>query len=158
AHEDGRIATIETRMKGDGAPPLPVVLRVARTQDRSSAELRWMLRDLSVERGAQQALLAETVERQRAEQSLAESATRYRYLVEHATDMVFELDESGRFVSCNDRAMLATLGYSQRELVGRALADLAAPEGRKSMRAFLDRLFRQPGTHSYCEFAVQAKD
>src|SRR5215470_18388945 len=172
ARENAGIATIETRMKSGGAVALPVVLRVVRTQDRSGVELRWTLRDVSVERGARQALLAETAGRQRAEQSLVdetagrqraeqsllESATRYRYLVEHATDLVFELDESGRFVFCNDRATRAILGYRRGELVGRALADLMPGEGRRAMQAFVDRLFKQPGTPAYCEFAMHAKD
>ena len=91
--------TLETSIVRRGGGQFPAVLRVtaARSPRTASVELRWTLRDVSAERAAQQALVAEIEERKRAEESLRSSELRYRHLVEHATDIVYELDGNGRF-------------------------------------------------------------
>ena len=118
--------TLETSIIRRGGGQFPAVLRVtaARSPRTANVELRWTLRDVSAERAAQQALVAEIEERKRAEESLRGSELRFRHLVEHATDIVYELDGNGRFTFCNERATQRILGYTERELLGRRLLDL----------------------------------
>ena len=152
--------TLETSIVPRGAVPFRAVLRVtaARSPRTANVELRWTLRDVSVERAVQQDLLAEIEERKRAEESLRRSELRYRHLVEHATDIVYELDGKGRFTFCNGRATHRILGYTERELIGRRLIDLVPRAHQKAVRAFANRQLRQPGKENYFEFPVRAKD
>ncbi len=152
--------TLETSIVRRGGGQFPTVLRVtaARSPRTANVELRWTLRDVSVERAAQQALVAEIEERKRAEESLRSSELRYRHLVEHATDIVYEVDGTGRFTFCNERATQRILGYTERELLGRRLLDLVPRAHQKAVRAFAKRQLQQPGRENYSEFPVLAKD
>ncbi|HEY3177911.1 MAG TPA: PAS domain S-box protein [Casimicrobiaceae bacterium] len=152
--------TLETSMVRRGGEQFPAVLRVtaARSPRTANVELRWTLRDVSTERTVQRALVAEIEERKRAEESLRRSEARYRHLVEHATDIVYELDGKGRFTFCNDRATQRILGYTERELLGRRLLDLVPRAHQKAVSAFAKRQLQHPGQENYFEFPVLAKD
>src|SRR5262249_44331341 len=104
------------------------------------------------------ALLDEVRHRQQVEESLRSSEALYRHLVEHATDMVYELDDKGQFVYCNEHAVHRMLGYTETELFGRPLTDFVRPYRRKAVRAFITALIKQRGGHSYIEFPMLAKD
>jgi PAS domain S-box-containing protein len=67
-------------------------------------------------------------ERKRAEQFLAETEAKYRCLVEESLVGVY-LIQQGRFVYVNGR-LAEIFGYSQEEVVGRAVEELVAPEDR----------------------------
>ena len=152
--------TLETVIVRRGGTTFPAVLRViaARSPRTSTVELRWTLRDVTGERAVQRDLLAQIEDRKRIEESLRISELRYRHLVEHATDMVYELDREGRFIFCNDLATQRMLGYAARELIGRRLIDLVPRPHRKLLREFRKRQVAQPGHANYFEFPVHAKD
>lgn len=50
----------------------------------------------------------------------------YAYLTRYANDIILLMDEGGRIVDANDRA-LESYGYERRQLTGMPLADLQAP-------------------------------
>ena len=154
------IRTLETVLLYSGEANFAAVLRVVASGSKGTgaAELRWTLRDVSEQTRTRQPLISETGQRRLGQESLKRSDTLYRHLVEHATDLVYELDEAGRFSFCNDRAVHRMLGYNGRELIGRRLIDIVRPDRRKSVRAFIAALRRQQGSHSYTEFPVLAKD
>ena len=67
-------------------------------------------------------------DRKRAERALRESEQRFRLIAEHAVDLVYMTDLSGRFVYLNG-AFERLLGYRPRELLGATLADLVEGDG-----------------------------
>ena len=104
------------------------------------------------------ALLAETQHRYAVEESLRAAEALYRHLVEHATDMVYELDEDGCFIYCNTQAVHRMLGYTETELLGRALTEIVRPDRRRAVRVFTSTLMRRRGGQSYIEYPMIAKD
>lgn len=154
------VRTLETVLFRADEASFSAVLRVVASgrTPKGAAELRWTLRDVSEQTKTRQALILEAGQRRLAQASLKRSDALYRHLVEHATDLVYELDESGRFSFCNNQAVHRMLGYTARELIGRRLIDIVRPDRRKSARAFIAAVRRQQGSHSYSEFPVLAKD
>jgi two-component system, cell cycle sensor histidine kinase and response regulator CckA len=73
--------------------------------------------------GSTRALAAETVQRQRAQEALAESETRYRLIFENLMDIVCLLDEQLCFVDVSP-SVQALLGYTPEELIGRSVQEL----------------------------------
>ena len=70
-------------------------------------------------------------ERQRAEEALRESETRFRTFVDHAADALFIFDfEQGTIVDVNRQAC-ESLGYTRQELIG-TMAACLRPEGGSS--------------------------
>ncbi|MCB1916509.1 MAG: EAL domain-containing protein [Rhodocyclaceae bacterium] len=65
---------------------------------------------------------------------LKESERLYRYLVESSPDIIFMLDARGRFRYVNPRAE-SLLGYERRQLLGRAVADIAGEDDRPRLQA-----------------------
>lgn len=75
-------------------------------------------------------------ERRASEQALRESERRYRQLFEQASDGIFLVDHSGRFLLANS-AGCKMLGYTREELLQRALADTYVPGERGMANARL---------------------
>ena len=71
------------------------------------------------------AVLRDTTDRRRGEQSIRESEERFRGLFEHAAEKIFVLDKSGKIVDAN-RLACNGLGYSREELLAMNIADLDA--------------------------------
>ena len=53
---------------------------------------------------------------------------RYKRLVETSNDLIWSVDSDGRFTFVNDAACRRIYGYSAEEMMGKAVADLMAPE------------------------------
>ncbi len=66
------------------------------------------------------------IERNRVEQELVESESRYRALMEQASDGIFVLDPSSRLTDVNPIGC-SMLGYSREELLGMTQADFIVP-------------------------------
>lgn len=71
--------------------------------------------------------LGQVMERERSQQALLESESKYRTLVEQASDGIVVYDEQGILIEVNSRAA-ELVGYSHDELVGRNIAEMVAPE------------------------------
>jgi len=66
-------------------------------------------------------------ERHRVERALRDSESKYRLLMEQASDAIFVADGTGRFLSANPQASLL-LGYDAAELLTLRYDDLLTPE------------------------------
>lgn len=68
-------------------------------------------------------VLADAMERGRAQQQLVESEKRYRTVVEGASEIIFTIDAEGRLVTLN-RAFEAITGWRCEEWIGRSFVEL----------------------------------
>ena len=73
--------------------------------------------------------VSDITERKRAEETLRENKEKYRELVESISDVIYEIDERGKFtyVSAVTRDVL---GYEPEDLVGRGFIEFVHPEDR----------------------------
>ena len=86
-------------------------------------------------------IIRDITERKEAEIALLDSEKRYRELFENSRGLICTHDLDGRVLSVN-AAAAQSLGYEPRELVGRKLEDLLAPDVRQLLRDYLDRMQR----------------
>ncbi len=96
--------------------------------------------------------------RKRDEEFNNERDARYRHLVEHASDIIYESDPSGHFRFFNTRAAFEILKYSEDELTGQHYLDLVRPDWRERVDRFYRHQFHQRIPRTYFEFPVLAKD
>jgi PAS domain S-box-containing protein len=75
-------------------------------------------------------------ERARTEDWLRESEQRYRVLADQIPDVIFVLDESGKFTYVNHRVK-GILGASMRAILGTSLAEYVTPEDRPKIAELL---------------------
>jgi PAS domain S-box-containing protein len=73
--------------------------------------------------------------------------------VELATDMVFRLDDQGRFNYCNPAA-LQLLHYGEQEVIGRSFTKLVRVDMRREVSHFYMRQMARNRRNSYYEFAI----
>lgn len=71
--------------------------------------------------------LGRVIDRRHVQQALQESETRYRALVEQASDAIAVYDEAGRLSEVNTRASEMT-GYTREELLAMNVSQVIAPE------------------------------
>ncbi len=92
-----------------------------------SGEIRWVIETVtSIEyRGNRSVLgnLMDATQRKEAEQALRDSEERFRHLVETTSDLVWEVDENGRYTYVSPRVE-QILGYGPEEIVGKTPFDL----------------------------------
>jgi two-component system NtrC family sensor kinase len=69
------------------------------------------------------AMLRDVTEQTRARETLARSETRYRHLIESASDAIVTLDANGRFTTVNHAAEIIS-GYTRDELLGQWFAPM----------------------------------
>lgn len=67
------------------------------------------------------------MENRRMQKRLQDSEKLHRYLVDHSPDIIYLVDEEGRFTFINERVE-ALLGYSREELIGRHYETIVHPE------------------------------
>jgi len=94
------------------------------------------------------ALQVEIRERQRVEDALRESESRYRDLVETSEDLLSTHDLKGRILTINP-APARRLGYEVNELLQLTLPQLLAPRVRDQFPAFIARLLEHGQDKGY---------
>jgi two-component system cell cycle sensor histidine kinase/response regulator CckA len=101
---------------------------------------------------------------------LEQSQRKYRYLVENSPDLIYTLDEGGRFTFVND-AFERLLGYRREEVIGRHYAEIVLPQdveksrfvfnerrtGRRAAAGLELRLVHGPSPLELPEFPVEVK-
>ena len=80
-------------------------------------------------------IIEDTTADKQAALAIAESERRYRELVDNATDMVYQMDSTGRFTLVNPVTLLKT-GYPLEEIIGKRFADFVPPEFRDQAEKF----------------------
>jgi PAS domain S-box-containing protein len=102
--------------------------------------------------------LQEIEQRKQAEKLLQESESRFRQIVENASDIIYRADTEGHFIYVNPTA-LNIMGFkSEAEVVGRSYLDLARPEWKSKLRRFYVRQFLRGEESTYFEFEAVAQD
>ena len=96
--------------------------------------------------------------RKRDEESSKERDARYRHLVEHASDIIYESGPSGHFRFFNTRAAFEILKYSEQELLGQHYLNMVRPDWRERVDRFYRQQFYQRIPRTYFEFPVLSKD
>jgi PAS domain S-box-containing protein len=83
--------------------------------------------------------------------ALTMSEERYKYLVNHANDIIYQADAGGHVTFFNPAA-LTTLGYSEASLLGRHYLELIHPTYRAAAKRFYMRQFLKKIPSTYFEF------
>ncbi|MBU0985867.1 MAG: PAS domain S-box protein [Proteobacteria bacterium] len=99
----------------------------------------------------------EITERKRAEEALSESKERYRYLIDNASDIIYQTDAAGLFTFVNHIA-LKIMTYSKEEVIGRYFLDMIRPDFRKEIERFYGEQFVKKIPTTYLEIPVITKN
>jgi diguanylate cyclase (GGDEF)-like protein/PAS domain S-box-containing protein len=95
--------------------------------------------------------------RRRVEEALRESEERAKYLIEHAYELIYRTDERGNLIFVNPTCV-ESLGFSEKELVGRHYLSLIKPEWREATEKYYLRQLVKKIPNAYLEVPVMAKD
>ncbi len=96
--------------------------------------------------------LKDIADRKRAEALLQESETRYRQIVESASDIIYRTDANGCFTYVNPTAM-RMMGYEEiNEILGKHYLDMVAVEARHAVKRFYQRQVLSGEVNTYHEF------
>ena len=104
-----------------------------------------------------QRLRRQAEEERGAKEALRQSEERYRYLVENADDIIFQLDPAGRFTFINP-TFARILKYPGTEVIGRHYLELVHPLCREEVEKFYFNQWAERLSRAYLEFQVTAKD
>ncbi|MGZ5433472.1 MAG: bifunctional diguanylate cyclase/phosphodiesterase, partial [Thermoanaerobaculia bacterium] len=83
------------------------------------------------------------IQHYRAEQERMTLTRQLDHLTRHANDIILLMDDQGRLLDANDRAV-AAYGRSREDLIGSSIAALRPPEQRKTFDAEWSRAQQQP--------------
>jgi PAS domain S-box-containing protein len=87
----------------------------------------------------------DTSERDRLERELRESEERYRFLVENSPDIIFSIDERGRFSYISESSEAAT-GRTPEQAVGHPFVEFVDPADVELAARTWDELHAEPNT------------
>jgi len=124
-------------------------------------ETRWVSLSIRAVRGADgrvdhmDGFCSDITDQKLAQQSVAESESRFRMLFENSPVAYQSLDEQGRYLDVNDE-LCALLGQKREELLGRSFGEFWAPELRAEFPARFAALLERG--HSSGELRLTRKD
>ena len=90
------------------------------------------------------------------DRKLKESEERYKYLVEHANDMIYSTDHRGYFTFVNHTA-IRCMGYEENEVLGRHYLPFIHPPFRKDCAGFYKLQYDACLPNTYVELPLIAK-
>jgi PAS domain S-box-containing protein len=96
--------------------------------------------------------------RKLAEEKLYESETRFRQIVENASDLIYRTDLNGYFTYANPSALHAMGFKDEQEVLGKFYLDLTTPEARHKLKRTYQHQFASRTKNSYHEFPAIAAD
>ena len=102
-------------------------------------------------------VLAQVIERTRADEALRESEERFRQLVESADDIIYRADANGFFTYANPVAV-RSMGYTEDQLLGMHFLDLIRPDFHEQTTAFYTKQFHEKIPNTYWEFPAITRD
>ncbi len=91
------------------------------------------------------------------DRKLKESEERYKYLVEHANDMIYSTDHRGYFTFVNHTA-IRCMGYEENEVLGRHYLAFIHQPFRKDCAKFYDLQYEACLPNTYIELPLIAKN
>jgi len=103
-------------------------------------------------------LLREVTARQHTTMLLSESETRFRQIVENASDIIYRTDAQGHFTYANPTALHLMSLNDEREIIRRHYLELAVPAVRHKLKRFYDRQFLTRKQTTYFEFQAITRD
>jgi two-component system cell cycle sensor histidine kinase/response regulator CckA len=127
----GRSALLRRGQKGENGASRKAEAELARIREELERRVQERTAELAA---ANQALMAEIVERTRAEETLRASEFRYRELFDSANDIIYVHDLSGNFLSFNKAALRAT-GYTPEEARALNIRHVVAPDQLEAAQA-----------------------
>ncbi|MBX2896545.1 MAG: PAS domain S-box protein [Cyclobacteriaceae bacterium] len=127
----------------------PTLMRVA-NQNKLLSELNNQLQ--TREKDLQQSL----AHVQSLKDNLTQSERQYRELVMNASDMIYELNEIGKFSFVNPGVESIT-GYGRDELLTKTYAEVIHPDDRKTAIEFYQQQVATFNKNSYQEFRIKTK-
>jgi two-component system sensor histidine kinase UhpB len=123
----GRVQDWEVRLQPRKGPPFPVAVTAATVYDSQgeSVSVRWVIRDIT--------------ERKRAQQALQESEQRFRVIFDQAAVGIAQVSPEGSLLLVNQR-LCDLLGYTQKELLARRWQQIIHPDDRQRGGVYFRRL------------------
>ena len=88
---------------------------------------------------------------------LKESESKYRLIVENATEMIFNMDEVGNFTYVNKVAE-KLFGYKEEEIIGNHFSEFIPDDFRQKVYDFYLKVRDDNEEESYLQFPVKAKN
>jgi PAS domain S-box-containing protein len=154
------VKKMEKRISGQGTTD-PYEIRIF----KSSGEIRWVkISSESIyetsETGEKklagmQSFVEDVTEMRDAEESLKQSETKYRELIEKAIDAIYTIDLDGRFLEVND-AFLRETGYVSEEIIGNKWTFMLHPDDKPVVLEATEKALRgEPWNY---EMRVKKKD
>jgi PAS domain S-box-containing protein len=101
-------------------------------------------------------IIRDITDRKQAERQLQESESRFRQIVENASDLIYRVDRNGRITYAN-LSVVRALGYaSEKEISGKHYLDLVPPELRHKVKRIYEHQWLSKTPNTYYEVPVMA--
>ncbi len=102
--------------------------------------------------------MRDITDRKQAESQLQESETRFRQIVENASDLIYRTDRDGHFTYANPSALYA-MGYkAEEEVLGKSYLDMITSESRHKVKRTYQHQLASGTKTTYHEFPAMGPD
>jgi PAS domain S-box-containing protein len=120
-------------------------------QERDLLEQRVDQRTLDLAT-ARDAAIQENTERKRTQTLLQESESRFRQIIENASDLIYRTDARGNLTYINPTSMGIMGVTDEEEILGKNYVEIATPEWKHRLKRFYEKQFYRQVESTYFEF------